>query len=65
MVRRSRKPEIMADAARAILVRDSRSCTGHFFVDEDVLRSEGAGDADLEAYAVDPSQELYPDFFLD
>jgi citronellol/citronellal dehydrogenase len=65
MVRRSRKPEFVADAARAILIRDSRSCTGNFFVDEDVLRAEGWGDAELETYAIDPSQKLYPDFFLD
>src|SRR3990170_735376 len=36
-----RKPEIVADAARAILVRDSRTCTGNFFIDEEVLASEG------------------------
>ena len=38
MIRRSRQPEIMADAAHAILVRDSRICTGQFLVDEEVLR---------------------------
>jgi citronellol/citronellal dehydrogenase len=65
MVRRSRRPEIVADAAHAILARDARTCTGNFFVDEDLLRAEGASDADLAAYAVDPTQELCPDFFLD
>jgi citronellol/citronellal dehydrogenase len=65
MIRRSRRPEIVADAAHAILRRDSRTCTGNFFVDEDVLRSDGASEADLAAYAVDPSQALFPDFFID
>jgi citronellol/citronellal dehydrogenase len=62
MIRRSRRPEIMADAAHAILVRDSRVCTGRFFVDEEVLREEGVDD--FESYRVDPTAELLPDFFL-
>ena len=37
-IRHCRKPEIMADAAHAILTRDSRECTGNFFIDDDVLR---------------------------
>lgn len=59
----SRKPAIMADAAHAIVVRDSRSVTGHFFVDEDVLRAEGV--TDFEQYAVTPGAKLYTDIFLD
>ena len=59
----SRKPQIMADAAHAILTRDSRSATGHFFIDEDVLRS--AGVTDLEQYAVTPGARLHQDIFLD
>jgi citronellol/citronellal dehydrogenase len=55
----------MADAAHAVLTRDSRSCTGRFFLDEDVLREGGASDADIAAYAVDPSRDPLPDFFLD
>ncbi len=62
MVRHSRKPDIMGDAAHAILTRDSRSCTGNFFVDDEVLRS--AGVTDLEQYAVEPGQKLQPDFFV-
>jgi citronellol/citronellal dehydrogenase len=58
-----RKPSIVADAAHAILTRDSRSCTGNFFVDEEVLASEGV--ADFSAYAVAPGNPLLPDFFLD
>ena len=42
--RRSRKPEIMADAAWHVLRRQSRACTGNFFIDEDVLRAEGISD---------------------
>lgn len=38
MMTRSRHPEIVADAAHAILTRDARRCTGNFFIDEDVLR---------------------------
>ena len=62
MVRASRKPEIMGDAAHAILIKPSRECTGNFFVDDDVLKSEGI--SDLSVYAVDPSAELMPDFFV-
>src|SRR3954470_9420344 len=51
-VSRSRTPEIMADAAHAGLVRDSRSCTGNFFIDEDVLAEEGV--TDLDRYRVVP-----------
>ncbi|HEV7371206.1 NAD(P)-dependent oxidoreductase [Arenibaculum sp.] len=58
-----RKPEIVADAAHAVLVRDSRSCTGNFFIDDEVLASEGVGD--LERYAVAPGAKLLPDLFLD
>jgi citronellol/citronellal dehydrogenase len=61
VVRRSRKPEVVADAAHAILVRNSRTCTGNFFIDEDVLHSEGVND--LSPYAVDPDADLLPDFF--
>jgi citronellol/citronellal dehydrogenase len=61
VIRRSRKPEIMADAVHAILIQDSRSCTGNFFTDEEVLRSIGIND--LAHYAVDPSAELLPDIF--
>jgi citronellol/citronellal dehydrogenase len=60
--RHARTPEVVADAAHAILVRPARSCTGNFFIDDEVLRAEGV--ADLERYRVDPSVELWPDFFL-
>ena len=57
-----RKPEIVADAARAILVRDSRSCTGNFFIDEEVLAQEGI--SDFSPYAYEPGAALLPDLFL-
>jgi citronellol/citronellal dehydrogenase len=58
-----RTPEIMADAAHHILTRDSRSLTGRFLIDEDVLRE--AGVADFERYAVKPGEKLRIDLFLD
>jgi citronellol/citronellal dehydrogenase len=61
-IRMSRKPDIVADAAHVILNRRSQSCTGNFFVDEEVLKSEGV--TDFGPYAVDPGAELLPDFFL-
>ena len=61
--RHGRTPEIVADAAVAILRRPARTCTGHFFIDEAVLREEGV--ADFGRYAVEPGAELMPDLFLD
>jgi citronellol/citronellal dehydrogenase len=58
-----RTPDIVADAAVAILKRPSRSCTGNFFIDDDVLREEGT--TDFAKYAVKPGADLWPDFFLD
>ena len=61
-IRHSRKPEIMADAAHAILRRSSRSCTGNFFIDEEVLVAEGV--ARFDDYAITPGANLVPDLFL-
>jgi citronellol/citronellal dehydrogenase len=58
-----RKPEIMADAAHAILTADSRSMTGRFLVDDEVLAA--AGVVDFDRYAVQPGVALAPDLFLD
>jgi citronellol/citronellal dehydrogenase len=58
-----RTEEIMADAAHAILVQDSRHCTGNFFLDEDVLRATGT--RDFSRYAIAPGQPLMKDLFLD
>ncbi len=63
-VRRARTPDIVADAAHAILVRDPRTCTGNFYLDEDVLREDGV--EDFSRYAVTAgNQELLPDLFVD
>lgn len=63
IVRRSRKPGIMADAAHVILCRNSREFSGNFCVDDEIL--ESAGISDLTSYAVDPSAPLVPDFFVE
>ena len=60
---RARKPEIMGDAAHAILCRDSREVTGRFFTDEQALAE--AGVTDLEHYSVTPGAELIGDLFVD
>ena len=59
----SRKPEIMGEAAWAVLTRDSGACTGNFFIDEEILTEEG--ETDFEKFAVQPGAQLFPDFFLD
>jgi citronellol/citronellal dehydrogenase len=61
-IRGARTPEIVADAAHAILVRPSREATGRFFIDDEVLAA--AGVTDLERYAVAPGTPLLPDLFL-
>ncbi len=63
VLRHSRKPEIVADAAHAILTRPARTCSGNFFVDVNVLKEEGV--TDFTPYAVDPTSEAVLDFFLD
>jgi citronellol/citronellal dehydrogenase len=60
--RNCRSPRIVADAAHAILSRNSRSCTGNFFIDEEVLASEGV--TDFSGYAVEPGAPLLPDLFM-
>jgi citronellol/citronellal dehydrogenase len=62
-MKRCRKPEIMADAAHAILTREAQSCSGNFFIDDEVLAEEGV--TDLSEYAVDPEADLVFDFFID
>ena len=64
MGERSRSPEIMADAAHAILTRSSRECTGNYFIDELLLREEGI--TDFSGYAAVPGDTEPPflDFFV-
>jgi citronellol/citronellal dehydrogenase len=62
MVKASRRPEIMGDAAWHVLTSDARTTTGQFFVDDEVLAK--AGITDLSTYNVVPGAPLVPDFFL-
>ncbi|EDO42526.1 predicted protein [Nematostella vectensis] len=62
-IKMCRTSDIMADAAYVILTRDSRSMTGQFLIDEDVLRDIGV--TDFESYSCAPGNALLPDFFLD
>lgn len=58
-----RTPEIMADAACAVLTADARTTSGNFFIDDEVLRD--AGVTDFDKYSVVPgSRTLLPDLFL-
>ncbi|MCY1035394.1 NAD(P)-dependent oxidoreductase [Corallococcus sp. BB11-1] len=61
-IKGSRSPEIMADAAHAILTKPSRSFTGNFCIDEDVLR--GVGVTNFDKYQSVPGAELFPDYFI-
>ena len=62
LIQRSRKPEIVADAAYYILQRPSFECSGNFFIDEEVLQQNGIND--LTCYAVNPQQKLMMDLFI-
>lgn len=62
MVKGCRLVSIMADAAYAILSRDSGECSGNFYIDEEVLREEGV--TDFDQYAVEPGGDLFRDFFV-
>lgn len=62
LINMSRTPEIIADAAYAILKRPSSTCTGNLYLDEDVLAEEGV--TDLSGYSVVPGATLYTDLFL-
>ena len=58
-----RKPEIVSDAAYVILSKNSKECTGNFFIDEHVLKEEGV--KDFDKYAVKPGSKLFEDLYLD
>ncbi len=62
---RSRKPEIMADAAHAIFIRPSRECSGNFFIDDEVLAQDGVSDLSAYRYGDASEADLAPDLFLD
>jgi citronellol/citronellal dehydrogenase len=63
LAKMSRTTDIVADAAHWILTQPSRTCSGNFFLDEDVLRS--AGVTNFETYAFAPGNPLNKDLFLD
>ena len=62
LMQRSRTPEIVADAAFHILKQPGATCTGNFFLDEEVLQKEGI--TNFDHYAVNPSNKLMTDLFL-
>jgi citronellol/citronellal dehydrogenase len=65
MMQLGRKASIMADAAAVILNRDAHTVSGHFYIDEEVLREEGI--VNFDAYRVNPAtreDQLIPDFFI-
>jgi citronellol/citronellal dehydrogenase len=62
MMRASRKPEIMADAAFFILSQDAKTYSGNFLIDDEVLQANGI--TDLDQYANVPGEKLAPDFFI-
>lgn len=62
LIKHSRTPEIVADAAIMIVQQPSAECSGNFFIDEDVLRKYGV--QDFSKYNVSPGVNLMPDLFL-
>lgn len=62
IMRMSRKPDIMADAAHRIFLKPAREFTGQFLIDDTFLAAEG--ETDFDKYRVDPTQTLAPDFFV-
>ena len=63
---RSRTPEIVADAAYAILTQPARECTGNLFIDDEVLATLADPPVtDLERYRAAEGDTLLPDFFVD
>lgn len=62
LIRMSRTPEIMGDAAHLILTQDAKRFTGRFCIDDTLLYEHGV--KDFEKYRVDPGAELAPDFFV-
>ncbi|MCC6948186.1 MAG: NAD(P)-dependent oxidoreductase [Bradyrhizobiaceae bacterium] len=62
IMRMSRKPEILADAAYRIFLKPAREFTGNFLIDDTFLAAEGV--TDFDQYRVDPTQALAPDFFV-
>ena len=62
VMRASRAPDILADAAHAIFLKDAKTFTGNFLIDDTFLFSNGV--RDFDRYRVDPGVDLEPDFFV-
>jgi len=62
VVRRSRTPDIVADAAHTVFAKPAKSFSGNFLIDDSFLAAEGV--SDFDRYRVDPTQPLQPDFFV-
>ncbi|MFL6928339.1 MAG: short chain dehydrogenase, partial [Xanthobacteraceae bacterium] len=62
IMRMSRTPDIIADAAALIFAKPAQSFTGNFLIDDTFLAGEGI--TDFDRYRVDPTQPLAPDFFV-
>ena len=62
LMRMSRSPEIIADAAHLIFTQDAKTFTGRFSIDDTLLYEHGV--RDFDKYRVDPSSDLAPDFFV-
>lgn len=62
MMKGARTPEILSDAAQMIFTKPAREFTGNFIIDDTFLAENGV--TDFEKYRVDPSQKLFPDFFV-
>ena len=62
VVRRSRTPDIVADAAHAVFAKPAKSFSGNFLIDDSFLAAEGV--SDFDHYRVDVTQPLQPDFFV-
>jgi len=62
IMRASRSPEIVADAAHVILTKRGRDFTGNFCIDDTLLAAHGV--RDFDRYRIDPSVDLTPDFFV-
>jgi citronellol/citronellal dehydrogenase len=62
LMRASRKPEIVADAAYLVFSKPAREFTGNFLIDDTFLAENGI--ADFEHYRADPTQKLAADFFV-
>ena len=62
IMRRSRTPDILADAACRIFAKPAKSFTGHFLIDDTFLAADGV--TDFDRYRVDPREPLAPDFFV-